>query len=180
MQRWFRAGLQGRARVFLALARAVGPDGTNSRVTTLLRTSEQAYGETDLTQVAAGGEPQRGADDLKGPVSLAIALQVPMKGEDPDSEPEGPGGRLVVVGDTDMLSGPLLQSPELANYHLASDWIGWLSQRDALIEIPPKTVKRGNIIFSQDDLWALLFKVGVLIPGAALMFGVAVWLNRRA
>jgi len=174
------SGLQGRARVFVALARAVSPDGTNDRVTTLMRTSDQAYGETDLSQVGAGGEPQAGADDLKGPVSLAVALQIIKKGANPDIEPEGPGGRLIVVGDTDMLSGQLLQSPELANYHLASSWTGWLTARSALIKIPPKKVKGGGVVLTQDDLDAIFLRVAILLPAAALFAGIAAWLNRRS
>jgi len=34
-------------------------------------------------------------------------------------------------------------------------------------------------VFSQDDLWALLFRVAVLVPGAAFVLGFAVWMNRR-
>ena len=44
----------------------------------------------------------------------------------------------------------------------------------------PKKVKDGSIVFTQDDLAALLFRVVVLLPGAMLLFGVAVWFNRRA
>lgn len=174
------AGLQGRGRVFMALARSVNADGTNDRVTTLLRSSPQAYGETDLTQVGAGGEPQASADDLKGPVSLAVALQVLKKGANPDIEPEGPGGRLIVVGDTDMLSGQLLQSPELANYHLAASWTGWLTARSALIQIPPKKVKGGGVVLTQEDLDAIFLRVAILLPAAALFAGIAAWLNRRS
>ena len=91
-----------------------------------------------------------------------------------------PGGRLIVVGDSDFLQPALLEASELANFHLASAWTGWLTQREALIEIPPKKVKGGSIVFTQDDLRALLFRVAVLLPGAALLFGFAVWFNRRA
>ena len=35
-------------------------------------------------------------------------------------------------------------------------------------------------MFTQDDLTALLFRVVVLLPGAVLLFGIAVWFNRRA
>jgi hypothetical protein len=91
-----------------------------------------------------------------------------------------PGGRLIVTGDSDFLQAAALESPELANFHLASSFTGWLTEREALIEIPPKKVKGGTIMFTQEDLTALLFRVGVLLPGAALLLGVAVWFNRRS
>lgn len=176
-------GLQGRARVFMALARPVSPDGSRDSVTTLLRTSDQAFGETQLAQVVGGQEPTRGADDLAGPVSLAVAAHVGQGGAG-DGEDEGaedaPGGRLIVVGDADFLEGQLIEAPELANFHLAASWTGWLTQRKALIAIPPKPVKGGAIMLTQDDLQALFLRVAVLLPAAALFAGIAAWLTRRA
>jgi hypothetical protein len=170
--------LKDRARVVVGLARSLSVLEHSDRVEVLLRTSDQAFGATDISRVMAGDKaPQRGPADIAGPLDLALAVQV---GAPAEVGKEKPGGRMVVVGDSDFLQTSLLESPDLANFHLASAWTGWLTQREALIEIPAKKVKGGNIVFSQDDLWALLFRVGVLLPGAALLLGVAVWFNRRA
>lgn len=170
--------LKDRARVVVAMARSLSVLEHSDRVEVLLRTSDQAFGATDISRVMAGDKaPERGPADIAGPLDLALAVQV---GGAAEIGKEKPGGRLVVVGDSDFLQSSLLESPEFANFHLASAWTGWLTQREALIEIPPKKVKGGNIVFTQDDLWALLFRVGVLLPGAALLLGVAVWFNRRA
>jgi hypothetical protein len=143
-----------------------------------MRTSDQAFGELEIGQVMGDQEPTKSPGDIAGPVPLGVAVRVNVN---PDKPVDGkPGGRLVVIGDSDWLEGALLQVPDLANFHLASAWIGWLGEREALIQIPPKKIKRGNIVFTQDDLWALLLRVGILLPGAALLFGVAVWINRRA
>ena len=80
----------------------------------------------------------------------------------------------------DWLAAQALDSPDIQNSYLASSWTGWLTQREALIEIPPKKIKGGSIVFSQEQLGDLLIRVGVLLPLAALFFGVVVWLNRRA
>lgn len=169
--------LAGRAVVLVALARPVTLSRNDGRGEILLRTSDKAFGETALAQVLAAAEPARGEGDLAGPLSLAVALQV---GGDPDAAEQKPGGRLVVVGDSDWLLGRALEAPELANFHLASAWTGWLTEREALIEIPPKKVSRGEAFFTQGDLDALKWKVGVFIPGAVLILGFAVWFNRRA
>jgi len=169
--------LQHAARVFVTLARAVTPVGEGGDVEILLRASEQSFGKTDISKVSADTEPARGPGDIEGPVSLAVATQVKAPG---DAVRTHGGGRVVVIGDSDFMTDALLQTPELANFHLASALIGWVSQRPALIEIPPKKIKSGNIVFSQDDLWALFFRVAVLMPAAALILGVAVWLNRRS
>ncbi|HET6337707.1 MAG TPA: GldG family protein [Polyangiales bacterium] len=168
--------LQHAARVFMVLARSVAPAGNDPNVEILMRTSDEAFGETAVADVKEGSEPKAGPGDIPGPVSVAVAMQVGKSADDKKHT----GGRLIVVGDSDFLQGPLLESPELANFHLASSWIGWLTERPALIEIPPKKVKTGNIAFTQDDLWALLFRVAVLVPGAAFILGFAVWMNRRS
>jgi ABC-type uncharacterized transport system involved in gliding motility auxiliary subunit len=166
--------LQHAARVFVTLARSVTPMGAGE-VEILMRASEQSFGKTQIAEISPDAEPARGVADIAGPVSLAVATQ--LKASDPAKQH---GGRIVVVGDSDFLTDALLQSAELANFHLASALIGWTSQRPALIEIPPKKIKSGSIVFTQDDLWALFFRVAVLLPAAALVLGVAVWLNRRA
>ena len=174
--------LQGRGRVFTVLSRSVTPTGGNDRVTTLLRTSDKGFGVTNLAALAAGTQPERGPSDIAGPVSLAIAMRVPQIGEarEDDGSSEKTGGRLVVVGDTDFLQGPLLETPELANLDFASAITGYLTQRNALIAIAPKKVKGGALVLSQDDLMALFFRVVVLLPAAALLLGVGVWMSRRS
>ena len=170
--------LQHSARVLLSLARSVTPIGSTGEVEILLRSGEQAFGKVNIAEVSPDVEPTRAAADVEGPVSLAVATQLKSPTESSDKG-KARGGRLVVIGDSDLLNDALLQTPELANFHLASALIGWTSERPALIEIPPKKIKSGNIVFSQDDLWSLFFRVAVLLPAAALVLGVAVWLNRR-
>jgi hypothetical protein len=170
-------GLSGRAAVLVSLARSVALTQNDGRAEIVLRTSDRAFGEMRIADVLGGAEPARGPDDVAGPVTLAVALQV---AGDPEANNAKPGGRVVVIGDSDWLLGRAIEAPELANFHLASAWTGWLTEREALIAIPPKKVKGGDAMFTQDDLGSLLFKVGVLIPGAAAFLGIAVWLNRRA
>jgi hypothetical protein len=154
-----------------------------AHVDVLLRTSDKAFGATDIARISvAGQEPTRGPGDLSGPLDLALALVVGAHADDAvaDKPANKPGSRLVVTGDSDMLQPALLEAPELANRQLASAWTGWLTQREALIEIPPKKVKSGSINFTQDGLAGLLFRVVVLLPAAALLLGLAVWFQRRA
>ncbi len=171
--------LKDRARVVVALARSLSVTEHSDKIEVLMRTSDKAFGATDISQVMGGDkEPKRGASDIAGPLDLALAVR--MRDEAQAEKGKALGGRLIVVGDSDFLQGSLLEAPELANFHLASAWTGWLTQREALIEIPPKKLKGGNIVFTQDSLWGLLFRIGVLLPGAALLLGLAVWFNRRS
>jgi hypothetical protein len=170
--------LKDRARVVVALARSVSVLQHSDNIDVLLRTSDKAFGATDIASVTTEGkEPVRGASDIAGPLDLALAVRV-----NAETDPEGkkPGGRLIVSGDSDFVQPSLLEAAELANFHLASAWTGWLTEREALIEIPPKKVKGGSVMFTQEDLTALLFRVGGLLPGAVFLLGLAVWFNRRS
>jgi ABC-2 type transport system permease protein len=176
--------LKGQAHVVMALARSLSVEQATPQVEVLLRTSGEAFGATDITRITGEGkEPAKGPGDIAGPLDLALAVNtrpLPEGDAAPGGAAEKPGGRLLVIGDSDLLQPALLESPELANFHLASAWTGWLTQREALIEIPPKQVKGGSIMFTQEGLSSLLFRVGVLLPAAALLLGVAVWFQRRA
>jgi len=168
--------LQHAARVFVTLARSITPISDGGDVQILMSSSDQAFGKTDLRDLVPDKEPEREAADIAGPVSLGVAKQ--LSSAKPRSGARG--GRLVVLGDSDFMRDSFLHVAEFANFHVASALVGWVSERPALIEIPPKTIKSGNIVFSQEDLWALFFRVAVLMPLAALVLGVGVWLNRRA
>jgi len=176
--------LKGQAHVVMALARSLSVEQATPQVEVLLRTSAEAYGATDIARITGEGqEPAKGPGDIAGPLDLALAVNTrpsPAADATPGGAADKPGGRLLVTGDSDLLQPALLESPELANFHLASAWTGWLTQREALIEIPPKQVKGGSIMFTQEGLNSLLFRVGVLLPAAALLLGVAIWFQRRA
>lgn len=172
--------MRGGARVLVSLARSLSVIGDSERVEVLMRTTPKSFAATDIARVMNGqgqAAPTQAPGDIAGPIDLAFSVRT---GEQGENGKDKKGGRLIVMGDSDFLQPALIEAPELANFHLASAFIGYLTERDALIQIPPKKVKGGTIMFTQDDLGALLFRVGVLIPGAALLLGIAVWLNRRA
>jgi ABC-2 type transport system permease protein len=167
--------LRGGARVVLTMARSLSVLGETDKIEVLLRASPQSFAVMDLARIKQGeAAPTPVPGDVKGPVDLALAVRI---GGDEESKKDG---RLIVIGDSDFLQSQFIDAPELENFHLMSSFIGHLTEREALIEIAPKKVKGGNIIFTQEDLTALIFRVGVLIPGAMFLLGIAVWLNRRS
>lgn len=171
--------LQNRARVYLALARSIRPlDGNESEI--LLRSSAEGFGERDIEQIQNQQEqPKPEATDIKGPVSLAVAKSGIVQSDDSNTK-DKQKGRLIVIGDSDWLKGELFSAPDLANFHLASAWTGWLTEREALIAVPPKETKGDSVVFTQAGLSGLFFKIVVLMPGVVMIFGIAVWLNRRS
>ena len=168
-------------------ARSVRPIDDEGGATVLFSTSEQSHAETDLpTLNDPGGALEVDAEDIPGPVSLAVATRVEVTGH-PPAEPEGegegeheaPGGRLVVVGDATMFASEYLGEPTVVNRELASAIMGWLTEREALIAIAPRTIQHQPVSMSDDDVGNLFLRVVVLIPLAFIFLGFAVWWNRR-
>jgi hypothetical protein len=147
----------------------------------LLFTSEASYAETELSGLRTL-EPD--GDDLRGPVSLAAAVTIettaPAAGANAEA-PEAPrGGRLVVVGDADFLVPELMERPEFANSTLASAITGWLTQRTALITVPPRQANARPMSITEGDLPGIGFRVLFLLPAAMGFLGLSVWWSRRS
>ena len=176
----------GGADLVMGLVRPVraAPSGG---ATVLLTTSEHAWGETGLDTLQGGVPPELDGDDLEGPVPLAVAatrreaLGAGEEEQEDEAESAGAaGGRIVVIGDADWLSGEAVRDPSLANRSLGRFVTGWLTERDTLISLPPKTMSGDPMRLSVDDLGGLRFRLLVLMPGAMILLGVAMWWSRRS
>ena len=146
----------------------------------LFRTSDQAVAETDLQKAL---DPDQGKPTPPRAVPLAVAWEhVPPLGDDMKPvQNEGPApGRLLVMGDSDWMSSELLDNPQFGNVDLLSAVAGWLTQREALINIAPRKTTAHAVIMSDADLVNLLFRVVVLLPLAASIAGYGVWWSRRS
>ena len=166
--------------LLIAVARSVRTaEGSDTEV--LFRTSPQAVAESDLER--ALNPDKKGQSTSSSAVPLAVAWEyVPPLGEDlkpVESEGAEPG-RLLVVGDGDWMSSELLENPQLSNIDFLSATAGWLTQREALINIAPRKTKAQAVIMSDEDLQNLLFRVVVLLPLAAFIAGFGVWWSRRS
>jgi hypothetical protein len=168
--------------LLISEARSVRPIGETAHV--LVRASDQSYAELQV-QSLISGDGTAGADALQGPAPLAVATRVEVQGEEAEGTDEEAGeartprgGRVVVLGDATMLTSELLGHPAAANRAFAGAALGWLTEREALISIPPRTVSRPGLP-SEDDVMNLFFRVVVLIPLAFVFLGIAVWWNRR-
>ena len=188
------------ASVVLPDARPVRAMLESPGITThaLLHTSAQAWAEHHPELVP--NEPDPEVDEL-GPLPVMVAAEV----EDPDAlrvvvRPEGaepaqvgdpaaipawagvpdrftpePGGRVVVIGDSDFASNTFVGWGN--NRDLALNAIAWLLDEEARIgERPPE----GDTLVVSDLASALLCVMGtVLVPGAALAAAALTLLRRR-
>ncbi|MCB9667336.1 MAG: Gldg family protein [Myxococcales bacterium] len=163
-------------------ARVVEPiHGSGAQM--LLQTSAQAVAFSRVRDLQASLKNDTGlpADVRHGPLSIAVAgTESAAKSASDKLRNKSVAGRLVVVGDSDWLAMTYLEAPELANLYLASAWTGWLTERAALISIPPKRIRRGGVNWSVEDLNDLWWRLVVLVPFGMLLLGAVVWWRRKA
>ena len=113
--------------------------------------------------------------DLKGPLPLAVAVTKEIK---PSSD-KGPAvkARMVVTGTSNFPINAYF--PAQGNGNLFLNIVSWLAQDEDLISIRPKPAEDRRILLSQSQLAALRLFTIFILPGIALVVGVAVVWNRR-
>lgn len=172
----------GDAPLAFLSARPIRPaDGSSA--TALVMTTDDAWGETDINGLVDGRNPERGDTDVRGPVSLAVALEAPApqaSGGGSRERGRPRGGRVVVTGDADFLTSDLFRQPAVVNADFALATFAWLTQREELVAIGAKPARSGSLNLTEGDLWKLFLYVVVLMPAAALLLGGATWWSRRS
>lgn len=141
------------------------------------RVGSGAEVETE-TETGPGAVARAATDAAAAAEAASVPAAAP--GTATDSAPDSAPGRLVVIGDSDWLSGELLDNPQLSNIDLLSSVAGWLTQREALIQIAPRKTKARAVIMSDTDLANVFFRVAILLPLAAMIAGFGVWWSRRS
>ncbi len=180
--------------ISLFYARSITPiedDKTQTDVETLLETSDRGWGETNVTDENA--KYDRG-EDVKGPVSVAVAVTGRATPDNDDSEPGEKSQaldrqtRLIVIGDADFASNAFVYQSGLVkalaggagNTDFLMNSINWLAGEEELISIRPKPtdIRPMNITGDQISKFTILF-AGV-VPFLIIIFGVVIWYRRRS
>jgi ABC-type uncharacterized transport system involved in gliding motility auxiliary subunit len=148
--------------IYLEIARSVGYQETAGiSYIELVKTSEESWGETNFNAPAALDEA-----DAPGPVNVAIS-----------AENTATGGRLVVVGDVNMLTNN--GSRFNANSLFFTNAMNWLAGDEAALELTPRETINRSINLQQSDL-ALVQVLSCLIgPSLVGLIGLVVWYTRR-
>ncbi len=149
------------------------PDGV--RASTLLRTSRSGW-------IDRGGELDRGAAvfeealDEKGPVDMGLALEL------------GPGqgivfagqqrGRVVVVGDGDLVSNTLVADGP-GNGTFLVNAFRWLVGDDARLSVVGRPTKVRKLALTDEDTAMIRWVALGLLPLLVILVGAAVWTTRR-
>lgn len=165
--------------ILLAVVRSIGvTDGSDAEV--IMRTTPRAIAEFDLEEAVSNAGTPGSLRARVVPLAAAWEYEAPLGDDFKPIERDGPDpGRLLVVGDSDWMSGELLENARLSNIDLLSSTAGWLTRREAMINIAPRKAKARAVVMSDADLTNLLFRVVVMLPLASLIAGFGVWWSRR-
>ncbi len=158
------------------LARSVRPSQPapgGITVTPLAVTSPAGWGET-RTEVSTFAFEE--GQDIKGPVSIAVAAERPTS---PAAE-AGDGGRparLVVIGDSDFAMNAQLGN--VGNRDLVLGILYWLIQEEQLIGIGPKALESIRLHLTAPQLNQMFWFSFLAMPGVLGLTGVGMWWLRR-
>ncbi len=160
---------------FFPLTRSIKPEKDPPEgitVESLFESNPSSWGETNLADLEASYDA---SVDLAGPLSLAVAVTKEIKAAS-DKEP-GLKARMVVAGTSSFPVNAYF--PAQGNGNLFMNMVGWLAQDEDLISIRPKPRDDRRILLSQSQLSMVRLITLFVLPGIALVIGIAVVLKRR-
>lgn len=132
--------------------------------TALALTSEQGWGETKTAVEQFQFNP---AEDLKGPVSIAVA-----------SERLAPAhARLVVLGDSDFVINGQLGNA--GNRDLLLGAVFWLTEQEQLIGVGPKAIESVRLNLTSPQMTQLFWFSFFGMPAVLGALGLGMWWFRR-
>lgn len=162
---------------FFPTARSVTIDGdaaVGSSNVELVNTAQQSWAETDLDAFSesaeSGAPPEISPDegvDLLGPVPLAVI-----------GENSTTGGRVAAYGDAEFASNTYFN--QFGNGDLFVNTIDWAAEQEELINLTPReNTPRVLIPPQRYTMNLILLGTVFILPGAVLLSGIAVWIQRR-
>ena len=135
--------------------------------TELAKTGARAWGET--SSLAGGTAQFDPGQDLKGPVTLAMALQ------------KGAGeadARVVVTGNSAFVANGYLKLS--GNRDFALNAVSWTAHDESKISIRPKTRSANHLFLTAEQKNFMRLFAGEVLPFGLLFAGLLVWQTRRA
>ncbi|MBI2568447.1 MAG: GldG family protein [Candidatus Schekmanbacteria bacterium] len=180
-----------RLMTFFPLARSIEkaektPAGVT--VTTILKTSEQAWAESDRQALAANQAKFDEGADRAGPLGIVTVATKDVGAKTAETKDEAAPGdqpeeaakkvtRLVVAGDSDFASNVAFD--QAGNSDLALNAINWLAGEDALISIRPKEHTDPRVTLTENQIRNIFWLTVILSPLAIVIIGISVWVRRR-
>ena len=132
----------------------------------LLKTNQNSWGETADLKGAAKFDK---GTDKEGPLTIGMVSSKTIDG--------ARQARIVVIGDSDFASNAYFERQR--NGDLFLNTVSWLAEDTDLMAIRPRNPESRRISLTVPEANFLFYFAVILMPGVALMSGIAVWWNRR-
>ena len=161
---------------FYPVARSVWPDGSGDgvEVKTMVLTGPEAWAETDSERLKGGSAQFNAGQDLKGPVSLAVAGKIKTDAGGPDSSRVG---EFVVFGDSDFASNGYIHLQ--GNGDLFQMVLSQLARETDLVAIRPAKEAYRPLALTAIQARLVFWLPVVVLPLAVLGVGLLVLGRRR-
>lgn len=153
------------------LADAAGKPGVSA--VEIVKSSPSAWAESDVEGVFKRGEAAQDDSDIKGPVSLAVAVTGKHKEMGFDKEGET---KLVVVGDADFASNQFFG--QLFNRDLVLNTMAWLGGEEQQISIRPRAIQASRAQLGPAETRRIFYLSVLVLPELLLFLGLTVWWRR--
>lgn len=143
----------------------------------VLESAEGFWGETDNTGMGDRAPFFDRKKDRIGPLTLAAALE---QGGVTDDRVKVETSRLVVVGNSEMLTNNGYRDSDGVTVDLAMNAINWLLDREELVGIAPKVKQNTTLNLDEQQLGQIALAVMGIVPGIVALLGLVSWWQRRA
>ncbi len=154
----------------------------------LAQTSENSWSKTNPEVGRLNFNP---AEDVRGPLTLAVAVtrkpksdssdqhahDAPQNTESSEAAENETQPTLIVFGDSDFAANGSFNFS--GNGDLFLNTVTWLAQEKGLISIRPKETRFSPLFLSQSQGKVLMTVSLLLLPGAVFITGIAIWKRRR-
>jgi len=152
------------------------PD-SGASLSEIVFTGADSWAERDLDRFFEQGEAELGADDLAGPVSIAVAGTVDVSDDAAGDAGESKPGRLVVVGDADFASNEMVDA--YLNRDLFVNAVNWLLGDIEAIAVRPNTARASRFQPTAEQFQRIRMLSLFVLPQLLAVIGVFTWWSRR-
>jgi len=167
-----------KGRTIFPLTRSISAAGegkTGLKVVELVKTSPSSWAESDVDGIFQRQQATLDANDRKGPVPIAVAVEADLKLM---GVADGKQARLAVFGSTEFADNQHLEGTYF-NRDLFLNTVGWLVGQSDLLSIRPRALRSSRVSFSEREGTAIFYLSVLVLPELLLLIGLAVWWRRE-
>ncbi len=157
-------------------------EGAAGSFTEIVLTGKESWAESDLERFYDQGDAELGAEDLAGPVPVAVAGivvfdEAAADSVDGDTDSGNVEARLAVFGDADFAANELLGA--YRNRDLFVNTVNWLLGDVEAISLRPNTARASRFQLSTAQFQTIRLFSLFALPEALAVLGVFTWWSRR-